>query len=203
MYSSFSDWWNALILFEQIYWAIAIPATLIFLIQLILTFIGGDVDHDHDFDVDTEIESDHGIGFHFISLKNLVAFFTIFGWTGLACIDAFSKEGEAFDAYGVTIFISIICGVIMMLIMAGIYYFMSRLSHSGTLDMRNAIGKVGDVYLTIPAKKEGLGKVQIKVQGGLRTLDAMTTDIENIKTGSIIEVEDIVGENILLVKRSR
>ena len=69
--------------------------------------------------------------------------------------------------------------------------------------MKNAIGNSGDVYLSIPAKKAGMGKVQIKVQGAVRTLNAMTEDSEIIKTGSLIEVTDIIGENILLVKRMR
>ena len=202
MYESFSNWWSGLSFFEQIYWVIAIPATLIFLLQLVLTFVGAD-DHGHDFDHDTSIDHDSGIGFHFITLKNLIAFFTVFAWSGLACIDGFTDDKGAFSNHGITIFISIICGLLMMLIMASIYYFMSKLSHSGTLVINNAIGQIGDVYITIPAKKSGVGKVQVKVQGSLRTLDAMTTDAEAIKTGSIIEVVDIVGDNILLVKRNR
>ena len=43
---------------------------------------------DTDVDIDTEFDTDTGIGFHFVSLKNLVAFFTIFGWVGIACIQA-------------------------------------------------------------------------------------------------------------------
>jgi hypothetical protein len=46
-----------------------------------------------------------------------------------------------------------------------------------------------------------MGKVQIKVQGALRTLNAMTEDTEIIKTGSLIEVTDIIGENILFSEK--
>ena len=78
---------------------------------------------------------------------------------------------------------------------------MGKLTDSGTLNLQNAIGKVGSVYLTIPAKRDGLGKVQVKVQG-LRTLDAMTDYEEEIKTGSVIEVVEILNNEILVVKLS-
>jgi hypothetical protein len=74
---------------EQVFWLIAIPFTLIFIIQLLMTIIGVSSDHglDNFGDSDMNVDSDAGIGFQFISLKNFIAFFTIFGWTGLACLD--------------------------------------------------------------------------------------------------------------------
>ena len=152
----------------------------------------------HDMDAgghaDVTIESDHGIDFQFITLKNLTAFFTIFGWAGIACL-----EGDLSIAK--SIIISTISGLVIMTIMASIVYFMGKLVDDGTLSLQNAIGRVGSVYLTIPAKREGLGQVQIKVQG-LQTLDAMTDYDEDLKTGSIIEVIEILNNEILLVKPS-
>jgi hypothetical protein len=193
MLSDFPTWWDGLQVIEKIYWMIAFPSTLFFFIQLIITFIGGDVDHDfdHDFDGDTG-----GGGFHPFTFKNMVAFFTLFSWSGLASI-------EGGFSLAVTIFISTISGLIMMIIMAFLFYYISKFTHSGTLDLNNAIGQTGDVYLTIPAKKAGMGKVQINVQGQLRTLNAMTSDLEDIKTGSVIEVEDVVNDNILVVHKAR
>ena len=72
---------------------------------------------------------------------------------------------------------------------------------NGSLNLNNAIGKVGSVYLPIPAKRDGFGKVQIKVQG-LQTLDAMTDYEEKIKTGSVVEVIEILNNGILVVKPS-
>ncbi len=198
MFSDFSIWWDGLSVIEQIYWLIAIPSTLAFVIQLILSFLGGDMD-DADFDGDGDIDHggdmDYDGGFHFMTVKNMIAFFAIFSWSGLACIDA--NLGVT-----VTLIISLICGLLMMIIMATLYYFMSKLSHSGTMQMHNAIGVVGDVYLTIPANKSGMGKVQVKVQGALRTLDAVTNAPEAIRTGSLIKVVDIVNDNILIVVRN-
>ena len=88
-----------------------------------------------------------------------------------------------------------------MLIMASIYYFMGRLTETGTLNMRTAIGKTATVYLFIPQKRQATGKVQLKLQG-YRTLDAMTDEDEVIPTGAIVQVVDILNDEILLVKRS-
>jgi hypothetical protein len=46
-----------------------------------------------------------------------------------------------------------------------------------------------------------MGKVQLNVQGSLRTLDAITDDANPIPTNSIIEVLDLIDEQILLVKK--
>jgi hypothetical protein len=195
MFSDFPTWWDGLSTISKIYWIIAFPATLLFLIQLVMTFIGGDADHDSDLNLDHGGDFDGG-GFHIFSVKNTIAFFTLFAWSGLACIEGGMN-------LSLVLFISIVCGVVMMLIMAALFYFISRLSHSGTMEFKNAIGQKGSVYLSIPARKSGVGKVQVNVQGALRTLDAMTEDAEVIKTGTQIQVSEIMNENMLIVKRVR
>lgn len=197
MFSDFPAWWNALQTIEKVYWLIAFPATLLFFIQLVITFIGGDVEHDFDHSFDSDMGGDMGSdGLHPFTFKNMVAFFTLFSWSGLASI-------EGGFSLIITLLISTISGLLMMFIMAFLFYYISKFAHSGTLDMNNAIGLKGDVYLTIPAKKAGMGKVQITVQGQLRTLNAITEDIEDIKTGAVIEVDEIVNGNILVVHKAR
>jgi hypothetical protein len=90
-------------------------------------------------------------------------------------------------------------GLIMMTIMASIFYFLGKASANGTLQMKNAVGGIGEVYLTIKGKRGGIGKVQITVQGSLRTLDAMTDDDVDIPTGNVITVTQVLNETILLV----
>ena len=185
----FSSWWDGLSLILKIYWGLAIPFTLFFILQLIMTFVGGDVMDDTP---DAEVEADSGIAFQFFTLKNMVAFFTIFSWTGIACIDSGLSVG-------LSVFISVLAGLTMMTIMASLMYFISKTSASGTLRMKSAIGLVGEVYLTLQAKRGSIGKVQIKVQGSMRTLDALTDDDADIPTGKVITVSNIINDNILLV----
>ncbi len=186
--------WSETGIFEQVFWVITIPATVIFLILLVLTVLGSDADVDVDTDVDAGIADGDSIPFQFLSLKNIVAFFTVFGWSGIGFINAGLSSG-------LVIFLATIGGLLMMTAMAALFYFMSKLAESGTLNMKNAIGKLGEVYLVIPAKRGGMGKVQLNVQGSIRTLDAITDEPETIPTSSIIQVIDVIDEQILLVKK--
>ena len=187
-------WWQGMLVAEKVYWIIAIPFTLIFLIMMVMTLLGGDVDS-ADMDVDMEIDSDTGIGFQYLSIKNLVGFFTIFGWTGVACLA--SGKSMAF-----TVILSVLAGLLMMTIMSTIVYLMGKLTEQGNLNLKNAIGKIATTYLTIPAGRKGMGKIQIKVQG-FRTLDAITDELEDIKTGAVVEVVDVINNEVLLVKHSK
>lgn len=188
--------WSQIGIFEQVFWVITIPATVFFLILLALTVFGGETDAGMDVntDVDGGIADGDSIPFQFLSLKNIVAFFTVFGWSGIGLINAGL-------ASWLVILIAFICGFLMMVLMASLFYFMSKLAESGTLKMKNAIGKLGEVYLVIPASRGGMGKVQLNVQGSLRTLDALTDDLEKIPTSSIIQVVDVIDDQILLVKK--
>lgn len=186
------DWFSNLELFPKIYWSIALLGSLIFIITMILTFIGGDADDIGD--VDTEIDFDTGIEFQFITFKNLVGFFTIFGWSGIACIDAdFSVT--------LTIIISLISGLIMMTIMGAMFFYMKKLNDSGTLNFKNAIDAVGEVYLTVGAKRSSIGKAHIKIQGALRELEALTDADTDLKSGTVIKVKNITKNGILIVEQ--
>ena len=170
-----SEWFSELTTLQQIYWVITGVSTVIFVMVLITTFIGGDTDDLGD--VDAEIDADTGAGFQFFTLKNLVAFFTIFGWSGIASINAGNSKT-------ITILISLACGLIMMAIMASLFYYISKLVSSGTLKMENALHAIGEVYLTVGANRSSIGKVQIKVQGALRELEALTDSEKDLTQGN-------------------
>ncbi len=188
------EWFSDLELFSKFYWLITIIGSLIFTIVIIMTFLG--VDGSDDFEsVDTGIEADTGIEFQFITLKNLIGFFTIFGWSGIACIDAgLSKP--------ITVLISVVCGLIMMTIMAAMFHYMKKLTDSGTLDYKNALGAVGEVYLTLGANRSRMGKVSVRVQGTLRELDALTDSFTELKSGTIIKIVDVTSNGILIVDQT-
>jgi hypothetical protein len=187
---SYSTWWEGLSLTLKIFWGLAIPFTIIFLLQLFLSFFGGG---DHPDSIpDVDVETDHGVPFQFLTFKNMVGFFTIFAWTGIACIDAGLSNT-------ITLVFATLAGLLMMGMMAGIFYAMSRAGADGTMKIKKAIGLTGEVYLTIPSSRKSMGKVQITIMGSLRTLDALTDDDTEIPTGRIIKVSNVVNESILLV----
>ncbi len=187
------EFFNGMSTIEQTYWIIALIGSVIFVIIMIMSFFGGDMDSDMEMD-GTDFEADDGgVGFQFFTLKNLIAFFTIFGWTGVVCIDYHLSTG-------LTLVISIIAGLVMMVATSSLFYFMHRLSESGSLRIKNALGVIGEVYLPIGANRSKVGKVQIKVQGSLRELEALTDEDKTLQTGTVVKVTEIISAELLLVK---
>jgi hypothetical protein len=187
------EWFYSLTLFERIYWITAILGSIFLVILLVLTFLGGDADDIGD--IDGDLDLDAGIDFQFLSFKNLVGFFTIFGWTGIACLNAELS-------YGLTLFISLFCGFLMMLAMASLFYFLSKLNSSGgAIKISNALDGIGEVYTTIGANRSKIGKVQITVQGRSRELDALTDEEFDLRQGNIIKVSEITSNGILIVNK--
>ncbi len=187
--------WNSLPLLGKIYLAIAIPSTLLFLVIFAMSLVGHDVDSP-DGGVDADVNFVDGLGGFFVSFKAILSFFMVFSWAGLSSVtNKWSFTGS--------LIISIISGLVAMFLVALLMYFMSKLTYSGTVRMEDGIGKEATVYLTIPAKKQGKGKIEVILSGALRVVDAMTEELEDIKTGSLVEVEDIINNEIYLVKSKR
>lgn len=189
------EWYSALSSFEQVFWSIALIASVFFVFVLVTTLIGGDTDG-LDGDVDADIEGDTGIGFQFFSFKNIVAFFTIFGWSGISFLEAGMSKG-------IVVLLAAACGLAMMFVMAFLIYQMRKMTSSGTLRMENAIGQIGEVYLTIGASRSRMGKVQINVQGALRELDALTDEEKDLPTHAVITVKEITSNGILIVSQTK
>jgi hypothetical protein len=89
----------------------------------------------------------------------------------------------------------------MMTVMAAMFYYMRKLNDSGTLDFKNAIGAVGEVYLTIGAKRSTIGKAHVKIQGALRELEALSDAETDLKSGSVIKVTNVTDNGILIVEQ--
>ncbi len=186
-----TEWFSELSSFDKFYWVITGISSLFFIFILISTFIGGDVDDVGD--VDAEIDADTGAGFQFFTLKNTVAFFAMFGWSGVSSINAGNSSTT-------TIIISVICGLIMMVLVGLLMFYMRKLNHSGTLKMKNAMGAIGEVYTTIGAERSKIGKVQVKVQSALRELEALTDHDTDLKQGVVIKVVEVTSNGILIVE---
>ena len=81
-----SVWWESLSTLQKVHWGIALPSTIIFVIQLIMTLAGGDGD-DFDTDHDGDFDGDHGDGMNIFSIKSVLSFLMFYGWSGLAAIE--------------------------------------------------------------------------------------------------------------------
>jgi hypothetical protein len=84
--------------------------------------------------------------------------------------------------------------------MASLFYYISKLTSSGTLRMNNALHAIGEVYLTVGANRSRIGKIQIKVQGALRELEALTDHFEDLKQGKVVKVTEVTNNGILIIE---
>lgn len=192
-------WWGSISAFQRFFWCFAIPFSLIFLIQTLMTFLGlgggEDVDIPDDPQGIDDIQGGEGhSGFILFTFQNIVVFFTVFGWAGIFGIHAGFSEV-------VTSFLAFLMGLIVMFIVAGLYFMMSRLTESGNISLTNAVGAIGTVYLPIPHRRSGSGQVQLSIQGSIREIEAMT-DGEPLPTGTLVQVTTQVNNQIVLVKRA-
>lgn len=188
-----TGWWNALDSFEKIIWAIALIFSLLFLVQTIMSFVGGDSsDTDSIGDSDEAIGEDEGVGSQYFTIKNLIAFFTMFGWAGVAAYS--SGYGK-----GISILIALLAGLAMVALMILLLRNVGRLKESGTMEISNAVGKLGETYLPIPGKNDGTGKVRITIQNSLHEIKAITEDEVTIPTGKMVKVLRILNNEILVV----
>ena len=205
-------WWESLSTCSQVLACMAIPATLILLIQTILTLIGiGDNGVDSDIgDADIDADAADGVfgaeltdgdsdpsgldGLRIFSVRGIIAFFVVFGWTGIL-LDSLSLSPV------ISVGVGAVAGFLIMLLIALLFRAVMKLESDGNVDNRNALGVSGTVYLKIPPNREGTGKVNIMIQGSYCERDAVTDENEALPTGCEIVVMSLSGQNTLVVKR--
>ena len=193
-----ASWWAGLSLVMKILWGVTLAASLIFIIQSILTFVGADADSSFDVDVDTSMDgadlSNIEGGSNLYSFRNFVNFILGFGWSAILLQDSISSTG-------VLIFVSALVGVALVAAVMYLFKWLAGMQQSGNINLQKmAPGCEGKVYLTIPAARKGSGKVQITISGAVREYDAVTENEADLKTGAPIRVIDIVDANTLLVE---
>jgi len=187
-------WWNELETVQQVFALIAIPSTLVLLIQTVMLLIGfGESDTDVDGDEVFEAGAE-GDGFILFSVRGIVAMLCIGSWSGIVLGDT-ALHGA------VVIILSIIIGFAALIGMAMLIKLILKLQSSGNIQMSNAIGKVGQVYLTIPANGAGSGKITIVIQEKFTEAQAITRDEQDIKTGEVVRVVGTDDLGLFVVER--
>ncbi len=224
-----TQWWNSLAVLQQVFYYVAVPFTVVLLIQAVMTLIGlgntgvdadgadadfdGDVgtdfdaDVDADFDADFDADGDGGIdadvesfepgpglsGFRFFTVRGIVAFFCIFGWSGVTLFDTSLASIWV-------ILLAVTAGFFAMFIIGLMFFGIRKLQSSGNIKYSNAVGKTASVYIPISPNREGKGKVMVTVQERLIEADAITDEDTKLKTGETVKIINTVG-NTLVVKR--
>ena len=228
-----SEWWEGLSTVLKVLYCIALPSTLLLLIQTLLALFGmhdggagfdvsdtsgidfdgggmhggfdvpadmSSVDLSHDLTLGHDASGGHSVdggnpgdfsSMRMFTLQTIVAFLTVFSWTTIVAMHGGLPTGLAFG-------IGLALGFIVMFAVAKIVQLSARLAENGTLDVRNCLGLTGTVYIPVPPKGQGEGKVNVTVQGQLRELSAVTVGEEMLKTGTQGRITDIRGDTVVV-----
>lgn len=216
----FTQWWGALELAEQIMYCIAIPATLVLIIQTVMICIGfgqggegigfSDTSGIEGLDAPDSLEAfdsaeildstgDGGNPADFASMRlftvqGVVAFLCVFGWSGIICL------GSGLHI-ALSIVISLVLGLAALLGVAKIIQLSGRLAQNGNFNIKNAIGEIGKVYIPIPEEQKGTGKITISVGERFLEFDAVTEG-EALSSNTSVRVTDVFSENVLVVEKA-
>ena len=199
------QWFHELGLFGQICLCFATPATILLLVEIVLSIIGlsdGGMDLPDGADDALPDLPDEGDGFssadlggfHILTVRTVVSFFVAFGWMGV------SLSSTALAPWAVML-ISVSFGLLVMFLVALLMLGVYRLQSDGTADNRNALGSAGTVYLQIPPERSGRGKVNVMLQGAYVERDAVTDEDTPLPYGTEIVVVGVSGENTLVVAK--
>lgn len=189
-------WWESLSVIYRFFWSASIITSVVFIVMVILSIIGGDADADGDGDAGGDADMGGGMMSYILSFKTLMAFLLGASWTGLSAL----YQGWSIFAIAL---ISILSGILMMALMAFLLSMFVKLQYDSTLEMGNTIGAQGVAYVTIPANGGSGGQVEILVNNSYKTFDAITDETTPIATEEPIVVEDVREDNVLLVRRAR
>lgn len=192
-------WWTSLSVIMKVMWGITLAASLIFVIQTIMTFLGADAGGDFDMDaggMDADFDasgSDAGSGMNLYTFRNLVNFLLGFGWSVILLQDSISSMT-------LLLIVSVLVGLALVAIVMYLFKWLSGMQQSGNIDVyKTAVGCQGQVYLTIPGERSGEGKVQITINNAVREYTALT-DSDTLKTGTPIKVIEVLSPSTLLVE---
>jgi len=227
-----AEWFNSLSDLARIYAFIAIPSTVVLLLQSILVLIGAgansvdaDVSDVSDVsgltdapDVPDDVSADmpdipddvsaddasadapdapsspHDHGLSLFSVRGIMAFLCVGSWSGLVMAD----NGVPTP---LTIILSFLIGTAALFGMAFMVKSIMKLQSAGNLDISNALGKIGEVYIPIPAEGKGKGKITVIIQEKFTEISAVTTDKVPIKTGESVRIVATNGSDLVSVER--
>ena|SRR5688572_15839997 len=176
-----------------LYCAVIGGAILVVQFLLLVFGVGGDTDvGDHGGGhAGHDVGHDQSAFLKLFSMQTVSTFLTFFGLVGLGTSDlGWSTFAVAAAA--------IIAGVAALFVVGKLMQSLSHLHSQGNVELKNAVGRTGSVYLRIPKAGDGHGRVLVQVQG--RTVECRAVSYsDEIPTGASIRVIDHTDDDVLVV----
>ena len=175
------------------FWLIAIGSSVVFVIQAVMTFAGMDSSDGVSADFDSNLEHTEA-PFQLFTFRNLIHFLLGFSWTGISFYSTIANTT-------VLMLVSIGVGIAFVAAFFFIIAQIQKLAENNSFRIENTLHQTGTVYLTIPEKKSGKGKIQVSVRGSFHELDAIT-EKEKIESSAMIRIVKIESNNLVVVEKN-
>lgn len=192
-------WWESLSVFQQVMFIIAVSASgvmVIFLILMLFGIDGSEYDGVDIPDVDIDFTNDEPLssiaGLKILTVRGALVFLSIGAWVAYLFV---SLVGPIFASL-----IGIAFGIAAAYLQALAFKATLKLESEGNIDYHHAIGKIATVYMRIPRSKTGKGKVSIIIQERLAEIDAVTAEDHDLMPKTNVEVIGMEDQNTLIVK---
>lgn len=170
----------------NIYWIIALVSSVLFVLMTVLSFFGADAD------VDTDVDGADG-GPGLFSFKSLVNFLFAYGWATVLLYPHFNS------LWALNV-VAILVGIGFILLVFGGLTLMLKLAKDSSFRVESTLGKSANVYLRIPGRRGGSGKVQVSAGGAVHEIDAWT-DGEELPTGDVCKITQVIDKSNVLVEK--
>ena len=173
--------------FINAYYYIALGATTLFIIKLLIfTIFGGDAEVQTDFNASFETDT----SFDFLSIQSILAFLMGFGWLGLACLQEWGLRLRF------AVLISVVFGLVMMYFSAWLMFCIKKLNHRVKKDYSNCVGLSGRAYTKFAPHSQG--QIEITFNGQLSIEEAINNTDNEIKSFSNIRVVKYENGNLYI-----
>lgn len=190
-----TEWYSTLTVLEQVYFWLGIVATVFLIIQIVMlcfTSFGGDVDLDGDGDIDVDTDS----GVSIFTVKSLTAFFAVGSWAGLLTCALIADNLQ-----WVSVIVALVAGAAAFALVVLLMRFIYKMQSSGTFQPEKLVGRRATVYVSVPEKRSGRGKITMNAQGKFVELDAIT-DGERLSVDDAVKIVATENECMVVEKYS-
>ncbi len=171
----------------RIFWYIAIPCSLILIIQITLVLIGNDLAANMDIGKNEN-------NFSALSLLTFNNFMLGFSWTGILLFDFFDSK-LLLTICAFSFGISVVWFFLMIL------KKVQKTEENKHFQIIDTVGKTAKVFSKIPQNMQGKGKIVVKLNSSTHKLEAATLG-PALETGTIVNIIDIGNTNLLIVQKN-
>ncbi len=192
----------------------AIAGSFFFLLRFIMMIAGAGFDGDagghdmgghdlgaHDFDAGGDAgdgashhHDDSTDSFKVLSIQSIAGFIMGFGWGGLGAYRGLGWDIE------MSLLAAIAGGGLIVWILAMIFKSIGLLHASGNIAIQDAVGCTGSVYVGVPARNEGRGKVRLVVNSRARIFNAVSSG-EELPRNTRVKVVMVNRDNTVTIAR--